>query len=856
MHCYYIINIDFLHKRTESKILFRIEKINVSYIVVMADVLEFQIKDEFFKNITKGNPYYIDIKGSVNICLIRCGQEITECNSVNFSSMTNYGKILVLNSDPKKVGKCNIKLAFDSVNESKGADGSSKYTFQKAFFTVPSLHRINGAFADMETFLIFSSTQLDGSTLYVCVCAMSNATDYVESNDWKLLNYKLMNELFVKNTQVPEMFQTNSINGPPNPVDLMNFLPVEGLRSFYDYTNPSNTKVNFKVYQTPLAVSTEVIEALKAKLTPKNIYQNFKDAISLTQNPATGLYFYFSQDLSGKYKSLAQNVSPAKPAIKNVIIDEQELELEQELDQEQVNEESKNVPSKLQTKKTSNTDISSKTEQEEKIVFTDSDKKVSEDKESFESKGDLTSRIANILFVVIYVVNLVIVLFVYYYMFYFCNSEGGKLQGSSDTESRMEMKDILDYIMVNKSVQTFLRSKSIFFIIYILLFLITIIFIIAYFGIIRNDNVKFSKVATLGTFGFVFITALTVMCYKYIYFYSMGRLSCSNDSTIKNVDTYGLIPIMEMASLNIKSFAKFLFGQEPNFDSRNSQISTNNSGLTPNVTTGVNQNVNVMSGGSNSKMPPIMNNIEKLLQPACTQEEEEKINLMTNIKNIDFKSGFMISMYVIMGLLLSLFITYTVKISKIESINSPSKFVICSFFALVIFGCISFFIVFIVKILNIKGDIKKSAGILTTCTGATALAQTGTTQLTEYEQMKQSLETLEKEINKKDINLKQKTLQLQSLSEQRENEELATGVMKQEEKELKKRILELQATIDNLSSLDSMSKKGALSEQNKQYIKSTIENLKSTLTSVQSKYNNLDTRIKQLTALSQIKQPK
>ena len=93
----------------------------------MADVLEFQIKDEFFKNITKGNPYYIDIKGSVNICLIRCGQEITECSSVNFSSMTNYGKILVLNADPNKIGKCNIKLAFDSVNESKGNDGSSKY---------------------------------------------------------------------------------------------------------------------------------------------------------------------------------------------------------------------------------------------------------------------------------------------------------------------------------------------------------------------------------------------------------------------------------------------------------------------------------------------------------------------------------------------------------------------------------------------------------------------------------------------------------------------------------------------------------------------------------------------------------
>ena len=62
----------------------------------MSDILNFQVKDETLNNIISNNPFYVDIKGSVNICLIRCGQQIESCNSVNFSTMTNYGKMLVL----------------------------------------------------------------------------------------------------------------------------------------------------------------------------------------------------------------------------------------------------------------------------------------------------------------------------------------------------------------------------------------------------------------------------------------------------------------------------------------------------------------------------------------------------------------------------------------------------------------------------------------------------------------------------------------------------------------------------------------------------------------------------------------
>ena len=86
----------------------------------MSDILNLSVKDDVtLNNIISGNPYYIDIKGSVNICTIRCGQNIEECNEVRFSTMTNYGKILVLNPDQnsKSKSKCNINLAFDTNND-------------------------------------------------------------------------------------------------------------------------------------------------------------------------------------------------------------------------------------------------------------------------------------------------------------------------------------------------------------------------------------------------------------------------------------------------------------------------------------------------------------------------------------------------------------------------------------------------------------------------------------------------------------------------------------------------------------------------------------------------------------------
>jgi carbonic anhydrase len=301
----------------------------------MANILNLQVKDETLKNVISNNPFYVDIKGSVNICLIRCGQEIEKCNSVNFSTMTNYGKILVLNPDKSKLSKCNIKLAFDNTNDTLNEKGESNYKFENAFFTVPSLHKLNGQIFDMETFLLFSSIQKNGTTLYVCLCIFNTGTNVVQNGDPKLLNFKLLNELFSKNNSVPDMYGTNPINGIPNPVDISNFIPEEGSRNFYDYTHPSNTKVNFRIFQTPMYVSNDIITILKSKLTPGNIYTNFRDYINKSINPSEGLFFYFSEDLTNRYKSYKSNTTNSNESnnknkdkfenISDSIIEEQEL---------------------------------------------------------------------------------------------------------------------------------------------------------------------------------------------------------------------------------------------------------------------------------------------------------------------------------------------------------------------------------------------------------------------------------------------------------------------------------------------------------------------------------------------------
>lgn len=274
----------------------------------MTTILDLSVNDETLNNIIAGNPYYIDIKGSVNICTIRCGQKIDQCNEVVLSTMTNYGKILVLNpnKNSKSKAKCSIKLAFDTNNDNIGVNGDGNYLFEKAFITVPSLHKLNGQIYDMETFLLFSSTQKNGNILYVCVCTFSTGTSTVQAGDPKLLNYKLMNELFTKNV-VPDMYGTNQIKGRPNPVDLSNFIPPNGLQNFYDYTHPANNKVNFRIHQEIMYVSNDVLNTLKGKLTPGNIYTDFKSAIGKTINPFEGLFFYFSEDLTNRYKSYQQN---------------------------------------------------------------------------------------------------------------------------------------------------------------------------------------------------------------------------------------------------------------------------------------------------------------------------------------------------------------------------------------------------------------------------------------------------------------------------------------------------------------------------------------------------------------------
>ena len=288
----------------------------------MSDILNFNVSDEIFKDAFKNNPFYVQINGEVNLCVAKCGQDIEACNEIEFSTMTNYGKILILN--PKidsKSTKCNIKLAFDTSNDNADSNGGASYNFEKAFITVPALHKIGSTempLCDLETFLLFSSIQKNGSKIYVCLCVLSNGTDSVAADDWKLLNFKLMNELFKKQINnkdkplekiniVPDIHGTNEINGSPNPIDLSNFLPILGFRNFYDYTHPKNSHVNFRIFQTPLAVSNAVLTILRNKLTPGTIMTNFKKAINDVINPTEGLFFYFNEDLTNKYKKLKKN---------------------------------------------------------------------------------------------------------------------------------------------------------------------------------------------------------------------------------------------------------------------------------------------------------------------------------------------------------------------------------------------------------------------------------------------------------------------------------------------------------------------------------------------------------------------
>jgi len=473
----------------------------------MADILSLQVKDSSLTDVIANNPYYINIKGSVNICLIRCGQEIESCNDVYFSTMTNYGKILVLNPNTNKTVTCNIKLAYDTSNDNINNNGSGNYKFERAFFTVPSLHQLNGQIFDMETFLVFSSVQKNGNVLYTCLCTFSNAVPNIpQSNDWKLLNYKLMNELFVKNNIVPEIHGTNSISGSPNPVDLSAFIPQEGSRNFYDYTHPQNTKVNFRIFQTPLSVSNEVISTLKSKLTPGNIYTNFKNAISKVINPLDGLFFYFSEDLTNMYKSYKINDTSADT--------KESFNISESIIEEQEKFEKNNVYKKLETSK-----IEEVKEEESKL-----EDKVEDTFSNNDGKTNLSITFIIFIFSVLLILN--------YGSTYILTN----IFTSSENLNNDNLKTSINSISSEMNIILGTRFKLYFNFILQSIFTIILTLILSFSIISNNNNNNVSNGSIIFFSVFIFLNGVSLLLLNLRYVYN--RLQNISDDDFSQKENY------------------------------------------------------------------------------------------------------------------------------------------------------------------------------------------------------------------------------------------------------------------------------------------------------------------------------
>ena len=478
----------------------------------MADILSLQVKDSSLTDVIANNPYYINIKGSVNICLIRCGQEIESCNDVYFSTMTNYGKILVLNPNTNKTVTCNIKLAYDTSNDNINNNGSGNYKFERAFFTVPSLHQLNGQIFDMETFLVFSSVQKNGNVLYTCLCTFSNGMSNIpQSNDWKLLNYKLMNELFVKNNIVPEVHGTNSISGSPNPVDLSAFIPQEGSRNFYDYTHPQNTKVNFRIFQTPLSVSNEVISTLKSKLTPGNVYTNFKNAISKVINPLDGLFFYFSEDLTNMYKSYKINDTSADT--------KESFNISESIIEEQEKFEKNDVYKKLETSK-----IEEEEKEESKL-----ENKLEEDKpeDTFSNNDNKTN--LSITFI-IFIFSVLLIL--NYGSTYILTN----IFTSAENLNSDNLKTSINSISPQMNVILGTRFKLYFNFILQSIFTIILTLILSFSIISNNDNDNVSNGSIIFFSVFIFLNGISLLLLNLRYVYN--RLQNISDDDFSQKENY------------------------------------------------------------------------------------------------------------------------------------------------------------------------------------------------------------------------------------------------------------------------------------------------------------------------------
>lgn len=580
--------------------------------------------DDTLKNIFSNNPQYIDISGSVNICLVRCGQTIDQCNEVQLSSMTNYGKILVINPTPNNKIKCAIKLAFDT------SIGDSNYTFEKIIFSIPTMHRLNGQIYDMESILVFSSKK-DDNKLYTCLCSLYSGVDNVQSSDPKLLTFKLLTELFSTSNPIPKQFETSPISGKPNPIDISNFIPPSGMRSFYDYTHPSNTKVNFRIFQNILNVPNSVLSALKLQIIPKG-FDDFKDSISKSSNPTDGLFIYYSEDLTDRYKSLS--VNNTKPETQNkddkcekdnnsdkVVKKISDIISENENENENKSEkytETKNIVKKIDNIESDKNKInSSPSNSTENDDFQEKSDKIID---KFDDKVP-----DNINPTVLLIVQGFLMLFFSAIFYIYILVENRK---NKDTLTELELEKY-QYLLsedtenINKTTQYLIKNFYIFNLSFIVYLILTIILLIIVFLNIKNIMSSNTTIGCLVAFSSLFII---IAFYNFIWYVIYKKNIISDNPSTELTENYSQVESYLYKNINfVYDFWNIIRGKfDKTFVKHNTFISKLANGELPGNFSG---GANIIPGAS----------IQNIFKESSKEEECFCNPTKLNIFNIFFK---------------------------------------------------------------------------------------------------------------------------------------------------------------------------------------------------------------------------
>ncbi len=259
-------------------------------------ILGINTQDPIINDVFKNDIQYTHITGSVNLCVNRCGQEIDNCNEIHLMNMVNNGKILILNQNPEKSknNKCKLKKAYD--DDVVGEEFSS-YHFEKMFVITSSFHKIDGILYDCELGFIFSKIDANGKKKYIVLCVLANSASDSRtetlSKSGDLLFYKLTNELF---KDVPNFSNKKEITYGPNPIDLSNFFPPYGERSFYEYTYKNIPHISYRIFQRPMIISNSALGNLREKLVPNKLYNQYKEALQAYENPKRNLLIFFKED--------------------------------------------------------------------------------------------------------------------------------------------------------------------------------------------------------------------------------------------------------------------------------------------------------------------------------------------------------------------------------------------------------------------------------------------------------------------------------------------------------------------------------------------------------------------------------